>query len=104
METEARITECHPKYSNESLTLAPNGPGSVIVTFTYYAHAQIYYDDFRSPVARSRGETFPLFYNALDPRQHRLSPSKFVDRRTRAAAAILGFILLSILILALASG
>ena len=79
-------------------------PDNLIVSFTYYAHAQIYYDDFRSPVARTQGEAFSIYYNALNPRQNTLSPSKFVNRRLLSDTAILGFIFMSILVLTLVRG
>jgi hypothetical protein len=106
METEARVTNSRHELVRMSRLIlrVANAHGEVIVSFTYYAHAQIYYDSYKSPVARAQGETFPVFYNALNPRQNSLSPSKFLNRRPLWNTAILGFILLSILLLAVASG
>jgi hypothetical protein len=106
METEARVTECRhelPKVRKLPLRVTRD-PDTVIVSFTCCAHAQIYYDDFRSPVARPQGEAFPVYYNALNPRRNTLSPSQFVNRRPRSDTAILGFILVSILFLPITSG
>jgi hypothetical protein len=106
METEARVTECHHELSRvRKLPLrVTKDHDSVIVSFTYYAHAHIYYDEFRSPVAITLGETFSVYYNALNPRQNTLSRSKFVDRHPLSDTAMLGFILMSILVLTLVRG
>lgn len=106
METEARVTECHHELPRLR-TLAQRvteDPDNVIVSFTYYAHAQIYYDEFRSQVEEARGEAFSVYYNALNPRQSTLLPSKFTNKRALSFTAILGLILLSVLFLSMASG
>lgn len=106
METEARVTECHHELSRvRKLPLrVTKDLDNVIVSFTYYAHAQIYYDEFRSPVARTQGEAFSVYYNALNPRQNTFSPSEFVNRRPLSDTAMLGAILISILALTLLRG
>jgi hypothetical protein len=106
METEARVTECHHELSRvRKLSLrVTKDPDNVIVSFTYYAHARTYYDNFISPVARAQGEAFSVYYNALNPRQNTLTPSRFLKRRALSDSAVLGFVLLSILLLAIASG
>jgi hypothetical protein len=106
METEARVTECHHGLSRvRKLSLrVTKDPDNVIVSFTYYAHARTYYDNFISPVARAQGEAFSVYYNALNPRQNTLTPSRFLKRRALSDSAVLGFVLLSILLLAIASG
>jgi hypothetical protein len=73
-----------------------------VVSFIYYAHARTYYEDFISPVARAQGNTFSVYYNALNPRQNTFSASKFINLHPLSDTAILGFILLSILFLAMA--
>ena len=104
METEARVTECHHELSRvRKLPLrVTKDPDDVIVSFTYYAHARTYYEDFISPVARAQGNTFSVYYNALNPRQNTFSASKFINLHPLSDTAILGFILLSILFLAMA--
>jgi hypothetical protein len=106
METEARVRECHhePPRLRTLVQRVTEDPDNVIVSFTYYAHAQIYYDQFRSQVERAQGEAFPVYYNALNPRQNTRLPSKFTNRRALSDIAILGFILLSVLFLAMARG
>ncbi len=106
METEARVTECHHEPLRiGALTLRiTKGTNRLIVTFTYYAHGHTYYDQFRSPVARTQGEAFSVYYNALSPRQNTRSPLEFINRRPMSDTAILGFILISILVLSLVRG
>ena len=106
METVARVTECHRELSKvRKLALrVPNYTDNVIVSFTYYAHARTYYDNFISPVARAQGEAFSVYYNALNPRQNTLTPSGSLKRGALSDTAILSFVLLSMLLLAIASG
>ena len=106
METEARVTDCHHGLSRvRKLSLrVTKDPDNVIVSFTYYAHARTYYDNFISPVARAQGEAFSVYYNALNPRQNTLTPSRFLKRGALSDSAVLGFVLLSMLLLAIASG
>jgi len=106
METEARVTECHHELSRvRKLPLrVTKDPDNVIVSFTYYAHARTYYDNFISPVARAQGEALSVYYNALNPRQNTLTPSRLLKRGALSDTAVLGFVLLSMLLLAIASG
>ena len=106
METEARVTDCrHELVRTSALTLRiTNDPNRLIVSFTYYAHARTYYDNFISPVARAQGEAFSVYYNALNPRQNTLTPSRLLKRGALSDTAILSFVLLSMLLLAIASG
>ena len=106
METEARVTDCrHDLVRMSMLTLRiKKDPVNLIVSFTYYAHARTYYDNFISSVAKAQGDTFSVYYNALNPRQNTLSPSSFLNRSALSDTAILGFTLLSMLLLAMASG
>jgi hypothetical protein len=62
METEARVTDCrHELVRTSALTLRiTNDLDNLIISFTYYAHAQIYYNHFKSPVARTQGEVFSV--------------------------------------------
>jgi hypothetical protein len=81
-----------------------NDPNKLIVSFTYYAHARTYYDNFISPVAMAQGETFSVYYNALNPSQNTRSPSESTKRSPLSDIAILGFILMSILSLTMVRG
>ena len=106
METEARVTDCRHEFVRTSaLTLRiTNDLDNLIISFTYYAHAQIYYNHFKSPVARTQGEVFSIYYNALNPRQHSLSPSRIVNWHPLSDTTILGFISLSALLLCITAG
>ena len=106
METEARVTECHhePSRARKLPLRVTKDPDDVIVSFTYYAHAQIYYDEIRSQVEIAQGEAFSIYYNALNPRKNTLSPLQLTNRRALSDTAILGFILLSILFLGIIPG
>jgi hypothetical protein len=106
METEARVTECHHELVRISaLTLRiTNAPNKLIVSFTYYAHARTYYDNFISPVAMAEGETFSVYYNALNPGQNTRSPSESTKRSPLSDIAILSLIILSILSLTMVRG
>ncbi len=106
METEARVTECrHELVRISALTLRiTEDPNKLIVYFTYYAHAQTHYDNFISSVATAQGETFSVFYNALNPRENTQKPSESTKRGPRSDIAMLGAILISILVLCLVRG
>jgi hypothetical protein len=106
METEARVTDCRHEFVRTSaLTLRiTNDLDNLIISFTYYAHAQIYYNHFKSPVARTQGEVFSVYYNALNLRQHSLSPSRIVNWHPLSDTTILGFISLSALLLCITAG
>jgi hypothetical protein len=105
METVARVAECHRELSKvRKLALrVRNDADNVIVSFTYYAHAQIYYDHFSSPVERTQGEAFSVYYNALNPRQNTFSPPRFVNHQRLSDTTILSSILVSILLLVMTS-
>ena len=103
METESRVTDCrHRLVRMSALTRRIKRNERFVVSFIYYAHARTYYEDFISPVARAQGNTFSVYYNALNPRQNTFLASKFVNRHPLSDTAILGFTLLSILFLAMA--
>jgi len=106
METEARVTECrHELVRISALTLRiTEDPNKLIVSFTYYAHAQTYYANFISPVAMAQGDTFSVYYNALNPRQNTRSPSESTKRSPRSDIATLGAILISIIVLSMVRG
>ena len=106
METEARVTACHYEFARMNtfaFGIAKN-TDKFTISFTYYAHARTYYDNFISPVARAQGEALSVYYNALNPRQNTLTPSRLLKRGALSDTAVLGFVLLSMLLLAIASG
>ena len=106
MATEARVTDSHHGLSRiRKLPLrVTKDPDNVTVSFTYYAHPRTYYDNFISPLAMAQGETFSVYYNALNPSQNTRSPSESTKRSPLSDIAILGFILMSILSLTMVRG
>jgi hypothetical protein len=106
METEATVTECrHELVRFTALTLRiSEDPNKLIVYFTYYAHARTYYANFISPVGMAKGDTFRVYYNALNPRQNTQSPSESTKRGSWSDIAMLGAILISMLVLSIVKG
>jgi hypothetical protein len=106
METKARVTECrHELVRTSELTLhITNDPNKLIVSYSYYAHARTYYDNFMSTAAMVRGEAFSVYYNALNPSENTQSPSEPKKRRALPDVAILGYITVSILFLTIVRG
>jgi hypothetical protein len=105
MKTEARVTDCRHELVRMSALIRRIKNGErFVVSFIYYAHARTYYENFISPVARTQGQTFSIYYNALNPRHNAFSPSKSVTRHRLSDTAILSIILVSIIFLAMASG
>src|ERR1700684_1466565 len=67
LETQAEVTACRYEFARMntlSLGIATR-PNQCMVSFSYYAHATTFCDEFTSPVAMGTGETFPVFYNPL---------------------------------------
>ena len=106
METEARIVACNYAPARRKLWSLRSTTSSKksIISFTYYAHARTYYGIFMSHQAMAQGDTFPVYYNALNPRENTLSPPMSGNRNALSEAAILGFATLTILLLASSSG
>ena len=101
MESEARVTACQYEFDRMNtftLRIATN-TDKFTISFTYYPHGRAYSDNFTSPVARAQGETFSVFYNALNPRQNTKSASNSTYTSKLFAFGIVGYILLSILFL-----
>jgi hypothetical protein len=78
METEARIVACNYAPARRKLwsLRSTTSCKTSIISFTYYAHARTYYGIFISHQTRVQGDTFPVYYNALNPQQNTLSPPK----------------------------
>ena len=79
-------------------------PNHFIVSFSYYAHAKTFCDKFTSPVAMEKGETFPVFYNPLNPQQNNPSEHPPASRMPLFAVGIAGSIVISLLYLAMMIG
>ena len=106
LETQAEVTACRYEFARmNTLTLGiATRPNQFIVSFSYYAHAKTFCDEFTSPVAMGKGETFPVFYNPLNPQQNSRSEAAPTSRAPLFALGIAGSIVISFLYLAMMSG
>ena len=106
LETEAEVTACRYEFARMntlSLGIATR-PNQFIVSFSYYAHAQTLCDEFASPVAMGKGETFPVFYNPLNPQQNSRSETPPGSRAPLFAFGVAGSVVISLLYLAMMGG
>ena len=106
LETQAEVSACHYEFARMntlSLGIATR-PNQFIVSFSYYAHAKTFCDEFTSPVAMGKGETFPVFYNPLNPQQHSLSESAPTTRVPLFVFGVAGSIVISLLYLGMIGG
>jgi hypothetical protein len=106
LETAAEVTACRYEFARMntlSLGIATER-NQFIVSFSYYAHAKTFSDECTSPVAMRQGETFPVFYNPLNPQQNSRSESASATRAPLLALGIVGSIVIALLYLAMMSG
>jgi hypothetical protein len=106
LETQAEVTACRSEFAGmNTLSLRiTTSPNYFIVSFSYYAHAKTFCDEFTSPVAMGKGENFPVFYNPLNPQQNSRSEPAPTSRIPLFAFSIAGSIAVSLLYLAMMSG
>jgi hypothetical protein len=106
LETQAEVTACRYEFSRmNTLSLGfATSPNQFMVSFSYYAHAKTFCDEFTSPVAMGMGETFPVFYNPLNPKQNSRSEAAPTGRVPRLAYGVAGSIVISLLYLAMMGG
>jgi hypothetical protein len=106
LETQAEVTACRYEFARmNTLTLGiATRPNQFMVSFSYYAHAKTFCDEFSSAVAMGRGETFPVFYNPLNPQQNRRSELAPTSRVPVFAFGIAGSVVVSLLYLAMMGG
>jgi hypothetical protein len=106
LETQAEVIACRYEFARmNTLTLGfATRPNQFIVSFSYYAHARTFHDQFTSPVAMGKGETFPVFYNPLNPQQNRQSELAPAGTVPLFAFGIAGSIIISLLYLAMMGG
>ena len=99
METEASVTSCQREFakSNRSRIGPTDDIIQFTVAFTYYAHARTYYGSFKSPDSKAPGESFSVFYNALNPRQSVRSVSELEGKVGLSVIGIAGYILVRLL-------
>jgi hypothetical protein len=106
LETQAEVTACRYEFARlNTLSLGiGTRPNQFTVSFSYYAHAKTFSDEFTSPVARGKGETFPVLYNPLNPQQNSRSESAPTSRVPVFAYGVAGSIVISLLYLAMMGG
>jgi len=105
LETQAEVTACRYEFARmNSLCLGITSRNYFIISFSYYAHAKTFFDEFTSPVAMGKGENLPVFYNPLNPQQNSRSEAAPASRVPLFAFGIAGSIVLSLLYLAMISG
>lgn len=106
LETQAEVTTCRYEFARmNTLSLGmATSRNQFIVSFSYYAHAKTFRDEFASPVAMGKGETFPVFYNPLNPQQNSRSASAPTSRIPVAAYGVAGSIVISLVYIAMMGG
>ncbi len=108
LEAQAEVTGCHYVFARmNTLTLGiATNSNRFRISYTYYAHATTFSDEFTSPVAMEQGKTFPVFYNPLNPQENRQSvPGAVSTSRTPLfALGVAGSIVISLLYLAMMHG
>jgi hypothetical protein len=106
LETQAEVTACRYEFAKlNALTLgiAPDS-NRFLISFTYYAQAKIFNGEFTSPVAVEQSKAFPIFYNPLNPQQHRQSISGFASPMPLIAIGVAVSLAISLLYLAIMHG
>ena len=100
--TEATVTTC--RYQSPGLSTLAFGfqTGEKFrIAFDYYAHGQLYSDEFQSPVAIPQNEHNPITYNPLHPEQnsrsHAAGSTLKTTRPPILIIGIVGSIILSLL-------
>jgi hypothetical protein len=106
LETQAEVTAC--RYVFARMNTLSLGIGSsrnqFVVSFSYYAHTKTFRDEFASPLAMGKGETFPVFYNPLSPQQNSRSASAPTTGVPVFVYGVAGSIVISLLYLAMMGG
>ena len=105
LETQAEVVTC--KYeSGAGQVLAFGIPTSkhFLITFTYYAHAKAYTDQFSSPTYIEQGKTFSISYNPLAPEQNSKCAATSTTKIPLFAIGIIGSIILSLIWLVVMHG
>lgn len=111
LETQAEVTACRHEFVRMNPLTLGIVPDSYYfsISFTYYAHAKTFSGKFTSPVAMEQGQTFPIFYNPLNPQESRQSESGTIGsgltvRTPLVAIGIAGSVVISLLYLAVMHG
>jgi hypothetical protein len=102
IDTEATVTSCRYQFAAlNTLAFGVRTQEKFRITFDYYAHGQLYSDEFQSPVAIAQSEHFSIAYNPLNPRENSRSGSAPITGTPIFAIGIAGSILLSLIWLAI---
>jgi hypothetical protein len=106
LETEAQVTGCRYEFARlNTLTFGiPPNNKRFLISFSYYAHARNYNDEFASPVPLDRGQRFTVCYNPLSPAENNKSASSPAQRSPLLALGILGSVVLALMYLAMIYG
>ena len=108
IETEATVTTCRYQFR----ALSPRAFGfqtgeKFRITFDYYAHGQLYSDEFQSPIAIAQNECIAVSYNPLHPEQNSLSRNEPASEQKPPSLIVIGItgsIILSLIWLAILHG
>jgi hypothetical protein len=101
METEARVTACRCRSARlNTLTLGfASDANSFVISFAYGAQGKNFSADFTSPVYMAQGQSFPISYNAFNPRQNTRSECAPTTRNLLLPLRIGASILISLVYL-----
>jgi hypothetical protein len=103
IDTEATVTSCRFQFAGlGNLAFGFSTQEKFRIAFDYYAHGQLYSDEFQSPVAIPQNERIAITYNPLRPQQNSRTsgPAARATRSPLIAIAIAGSAILSLLWLA----
>jgi hypothetical protein len=98
--TEATVTSCRFQFARmNTFTLGIQTGEKFRIAFDYYAHGQLYSDEFQSPVAIAQNERISIAYNPLHPEQNNRTsgPNASPSRTPLIGIGIIGSIVLSLL-------
>jgi hypothetical protein len=106
LETQAEVIACRYEFARMNILFLGTVTYSnkFIISFSYYAHAKTFSDEFISPIAIAKGKRFPVFYNPLNPQQNSRSEGASTSRVPVFIFGIAGSIVISLLYLGLIGG
>jgi hypothetical protein len=97
--TEGTVTSCKYQFAGLSnLAYGFSTQEKYRITFDYYAHGQLYSDEFQSPVAIAQNERIPVSYDPLNPERNSRSsgPDVKASASPVIAVGIAGSVILSV--------
>lgn len=105
IETTATVTSCRFQFARlNTLTLGFQTGQKFRIAFDYYAHGQIYSDEFGSPTAIAQNTRIPVSYNPLNPRENSRISGSTSARSSLVAFGVAGSVVLSLVWFALLRG